>query len=1066
MTKSLSQALSLSAISLLLTLSGCNNNSDNKTFAEPIPEVVDFNFDVKPILSDTCYLCHGPDKENARAGLTLSNFADATAHTTDSGLKALLPGNPDDSEAFMRIISDDPNYMMPPPSANLTLSARDKAIIKKWIEQGAEYKKHWALIKPEKTEVPTVKSSAWVNNPIDAFIAQKAEQQGLALSEQADKESLIRRVTFDLTGLPPTLAEIDNFLNDNSANAYETVVERLLASPHYGERMAVEWLDVARYADTHGYSTDFYRDMSPYRDWVINSFNNNRPFDEFITWQIAGDLLKNSTAEQTLATAFNRIHAQNGEGGIVNEEFRVEYVKDRVQTIGTGLLGLTMHCAQCHDHKYDPISAKDYYSMTAFFNSIDESGQISYDADDMPVPTMLMPTEEQTSNIAVITEQVRALEQAIKTRHDHKNPAFTTWLRNKKAKRIDTSNALLAYFPLENTDSNTQIANKVKVKDIGRVIYNSDPKKKEGEPMVHINDEGRDAIQLNGDDPLYFPSLNTFESATPFTISIDAKIPNEITDGVLFHYNKGGILYNFKGFDVGIEGNHWLVRFAHTYPYNAIVLKSTAPVLRNEWQNVTLTYDGSGTLEGIQLFLDGQVVPTDIVRNNLYKDIKHNKAGVLKEIGLKVGARWRSRGLPNSLVDNLKVYNQALSRTQIAGTFNHATEDELLALFNNQYNKQYHKDLAQLTALRKQKNALKEQVSEVMVMKEMATPRQAYILERGSYASHGEPVSPGVPEAILPFDKSWPQNRVGLAKWFTSPDHPLVARVITNRYWQMFFANGLVRTPEDFGNQGRLPSHPALLDWLAREFVDSGWNIKQLVKMLVMSATYQQTSKVTAEVAEIDPENIFLTRAPTSRLSAEMIRDMALKTSGLLVTTIGGKSVHPYQPEGIWRMNNMDYQQGTGNELYRRSMYTIYKRSVPPPNMTAFDSPTRSYSVGVRQETNTPLQSLALLNDPQIVEASRVLAEKVMLETPTSQAQLANIYRILTSRTPNEKEIEVITVMYNDMLASFSNEPERSQAFLAVGEHKSNNNLDNIALAALTSVTNMLMNHDAAVIKR
>lgn len=1055
----------------LLLLTACGSKQEVADFEEPLPEKVDFNYHVKPILSDTCYLCHGPDLPNNKAGLSLSSFASATQHMTDAGQVAIQPGSADDSEAFLRIISDDENFMMPPPSSNLTLTARDKAMIKKWIDQGAEYKKHWALIRPDTPKVPETQNQNWANSPIDQFVLKTLEDNQLTPQSSADKETLIRRVSFDLTGLPPTLEEIDKFIANDSGNAYQVMVERMMSKPAYGERLATEWLDVARFADTHGYSTDFYRDMSPYRDWVINAFNRNQRFDEFVQWQVAGDLYPNPSTEQMIATAFNRVHAQNGEGGIVNEEFRVEYVKDRVQTIGTGLLGLTMHCAQCHDHKYDPISTKDYYSTYAFFNSFDESGQISYDADDMPVPTLLLPSEQEKQQLAEISQQLDIYSRNLSSKFGFDNSEFQSWFNNfsKAEVQIDKT-ALIAHFPLGKQDSNEQIANLVSPAQTGKVIFGSDPKKKEGEDMLHVTDEGRDAIKINGDDPLYFPDLNDFDRASQFTVSIDANIPESITDGVLVHFNKAGILYNFKGFDVSIEDNHWLVRFAHTYPYNAIVLTSKQPVARNQWQTVTLTYDGSSQAEGVGFYLNGQPIKMQIERDNLYKEIRHNKDGVLKEIGLKVGARWRSRGLPDTLVDNLMVFDRDLTGLEVAAMsgleVNSTDREQWLALYNKRFNVDYRKAQTTLTEKRREYNGLAEQIQEIMVSKEKQEPRQAYVLLRGSYASHGEPVQPGVPENILPFDSSWPRDRRGLANWLTHPDHPLVPRVVVNRYWQMLFGQGLVSTPEDFGNQGKLPSHPDLLDWLARDFVDNGWNVKRLITQIVMSSTYQQSSKASQSLLEKDPQNVLLARGPASRLTAEMIRDNALATSGLLVDKVGGESVRPYQPDGIWRMNNMDYKRGEGEALYRRSMYTIYKRSTPPPNMMAFDAPSRSHSVGVRQETSTPLQALALLNDPQIVEASRVLAEKITLQTTQLDQQIAQLYRNLTSRKPSQQEAQIIADMYADITRRFEDEPEKAEAFLAVGESPVNQELDQIQLAALGSVANMLINHDASVIKR
>ncbi|WP_017446949.1 DUF1553 domain-containing protein [Gayadomonas joobiniege] len=1062
--------LGLSAMTLLL--SGCFDNEPEQVFAEPIPDKVDFNFDVKPILSDTCFLCHGPDKVNAKAGLSLDTFEHATSHITDNKMAAITPGDADQSEIYHRIISEDDNFVMPPPSSNLKLSPRDKAIIKKWIEQGAEYKKHWAFIKPEKTELPEVKNAAWVKSPIDAYVLDKIEKRGYEPAQRADKVSLIRRLSFDLTGLPPTEKEVADFLADQSDSAWHQLINYYMAKPAYGERMAQEWLDVARFADTHGYSTDFYRDMSPYRDWVIDSFNQNRPFDQFISWQIAGDLMPNPSTEQRLATAFNRVHAQNGEGGIVNEEFRVEYVKDRVQTLGTGLMGLTMHCAQCHDHKYDPISAKEYYQTTAFFNNLDESGQISYDPNDMPVPTMLLPSAEEKAQLTKLTTEIKSLENRLQAIKQTANDAFNQWKGSFSIAAAKTSaqQHLIADYPLTLEDNNEAIKNRLNGEAQGKVIYGSNVKKKDGPAMQYYQQDSRQAIKLNGDDPLYFQHLNDFRRGIPFAVTIDAWLPESAQEGVLFHYNKAGILYNFKGFDVGIEHGHWHVRLAHTYPYNAISLKSVAPVQKEQWLNVAFSYDGSSKASGVDFYVNGHAVEMQVERDNLYKEIKHTKAQVLEEIGLKVGARWRSRGIAGAIVDNLKVYNSQLSRVELMATSDLQTaklsEELLLEHYLLRHHKAYQSELAALAARRDDLNQQQEAVKEVMVMEEMKTPRQAYILLRGSYASHGDPVEPGVPEAVLPYDPSWPKNRLGLAKWLTHKDNPLVSRVLVNRYWQMFFGDGIVRTPEDFGNQGKRPTHPALLDWLAVEFVESGWNLNHLVKLMLHSSTYQQSSKATTELLQKDPENTLFARASAQRLTAEMLRDNVLAVSGLLVDKIGGKSTHPYQPDGIWSMNNMEYKQGSGEDLYRRSMYTIYKRSTPPPNMTNFDASMRGHSIGQRQETNTPLQSLTLLNDPQVVEASRVLAEKMMQKRPKVEDQLAGVFKALTSREVTAEQLQILHQMYQRVVVDFKQDPSKAEAFLNVGEMPVNSDLPAVELAALGTVSNMLVSHDAAVIKR
>ncbi|AWB65766.1 hypothetical protein C2869_04640 [Saccharobesus litoralis] len=1066
-----------------LGLSACGDKVDPDVAKYNLPEVVDYNFHIKPILSDSCFLCHGPDTANAKAGLSLNTFEKATTHKLDSGNFAIVPGDADASEALQRILTDDPGIMMPPSNSNLRLSDRDKALIKRWINQGAEYKKHWSFISPETPNLPEVAQQDWPVNPIDNFIlhkieSKKVEDKQLKPNAEADKETLIRRVTFDITGLPPTLEEIDSFLADNSADAYEKLVDRLLAKPAYGERMASEWLDVARYADTHGYATDPYRDVSPYRDWVIKAFNENKPFDEFITWQLAGDLLPTPSDEQLLATAFNRMHTQNNEGGIVNEEFRVEYVKDRVQAVGTGLLGLTMHCAQCHDHKYDDIPAKHYYQTFAMFNNIDESGQISWDAGDMPVPTMLLPNDEQKAKVTKLKQQVENQESALEVVASKSQSGFTNWLKNKAKADLFANDVLIAHYPFSQKDSTKTIHNALDKKQTGKVLFSSSKYQKDGPALVVKTDQGNEAIEVNGDDALFFPSMDHFNRATPFTVAIKAKFPADLTDGVLFHFNKSSILYNYKGFDVTVEDNHWVVRLAHTYPYNAIALRSQQPVTTDVWQHVALTYNGSSKADGVTLYVDGQPVAMNVERDNLYKDIRHRPKDELGlVVTLKVGARWRSRGAALTLVDDLKVWSTDLTQVEILANANQAlgkdfsvgdvaSESQWLAYYNQRVNKQYVQALDKLTDVRNQYNAANEDIPEIMIMQELAEQRPTYILERGLYNNYGEQVEAGVPEAVFPFDPNLPKNRIGLAKWLTDPQHPLLARVVSNRYWMMLMGTGIVRTPEDFGSQGQLPTHPDALDWLSREFIDSGWDIKHIVKTIAMSATYRQSSIASELKLEADPENTLYARGPSNRLTAEMLRDNVLAASGLLVEKLGGKSVYPYQPEGLWVMNRGKYQQSTGDDLYRRSLYTIWKRNAPPPSMHNFDTPTRSYSVGTRQSTNTPLQALTLMNDPQYVEAGRILAERVMTETQDGDQRLVNLYRRLTSKFPDEHELSLMQDMYKTFADKFQKAPEQADELLTVGEKPSSKQLDKHSLAALSTVANLVMNHDATVIKR
>lgn len=1062
-------------------LTACNDNADIDADSAQynLPEVVDYNFHIKPILSDTCFLCHGPDVTNAKAGLSLNTFELATTHVLESGNHAIVPGEPDKSEALQRITSIDPSMIMPPPKSNLTLSDRQKAMIKKWIKQGAQYKQHWSFIKPEKKSLPEVKNKAWPVNALDHFVLKKLEDNNLTPSEEADRETLIRRVTFDITGLPPTLVEIDNFLADDSDNAYEKVVDRLTSTSAYAERVATEWLDVARYADTHGYATDPFRDVSPYRDWVIEKFDENMPFDKFVTWQLAGDLLPNATKEQKLATAFNRMHTQNNEGGIVLEEFRVEYVKDRVQAVGTGLLGLTLHCAQCHDHKYDDIPTKGYYQTFAMFNNIDETGQISWDAKDMPVPTMLLPTDRQQAEIQSTHQKIIDSEEKVANVVNNSDASFSAWKKQRAAVDLLASDALVAHYPFNEKDNTKKIASAIDKTKSGRVLFSSSKNEKTGDDLVNKLDENNQSFLLNGDDALLFPDENNFNRATPFTVSLKAKLSNELKEAALFHFNLSSTLYTYKGFDVSIEESHWLVRLAHNYPYNAITLRSKEPVTKGEWQHVTMTYDGSSKASGVNFYLNGELVLMNIERDNLYKDIRHpadDNLGLVR--GLKVGARWRDRGAANSLVDDLKVWSRDLSQIEVKANAEHAfgntytltkitDAQRLKSFYNKRYNAAYKESFAELTAVRNEQNTLTEPVQEMMIMQELTgEPRQAYVLDRGLYSNHGEPVEPGVVESIFPFDKSLPKNRIGLAKWLTDPNHPLMARVVSNRYWMMFMGTGIVRTPEDFGSQGKLPTHPDALDWLSREFIDSGWDVKHIIKTIAMTATYRQSSITNQILKEKDPKNTLYARGPSQRLTAEMLRDNVLAASGLLVKKVGGKSVYPYQPEGLWQMNRAKYEQSTGDDLYRRSMYTVWKRNAPPPSMHNFDTPTRTYTVGTRQATNTPLQALTMMNDPQFVEAGRVLAEKVIAATDDNKQQVTDLYRLLTSKYPDENELQVMLEMYGKFSEKYEKNPDDAEALIAIGEKELSPALNKTVVAALSAVANLIINHDATVIKR
>ncbi len=1052
-----------------------------------LPETIDYNLHVKPILSDRCYRCHGPDKNARKADLRLDTkdglFNEAR---TIGNHQPIQPGKPNKSELISRITSDDPDYKMPPAESKLSLDETEIAILTKWIEQGAPWKPHWSFIPPERPDLPKVQQSEWPKNSIDYFILAKLEKEGLRPNSPADKDILLRRVSLDLTGLPPSVAKIDSFLADNAPDAYEKIVDQLLASTQYGENMTVDWLDLARYADTHGYQSDFYRPHWPWRDWVIEAFNKNMRYDDFVSWQLAGDLLPNATREQIVATGFNRNHPQNNEGGIVEEEFRVEYVADRTQTFSTAFLGLTMQCARCHDHKYDPIKQKEFYQMFAFFNNQAESGQTTFYQPDLPGPTLLLPEEDVAKQIAYIQQLTGDKENEIVKYNKDQLEAFIN--QPARLPRIkDKIRGQVAHYPLEQVHNN-RVPNKVVGGKSGKIIDPVSSKEAQDPPQSTEGKVGK-ALIINGDDALSFPGVGRFTRADPFSIGLWVKIPNELKHGVIFHSNKGSAIYTYKGYQVSVEDGFFDVRIAHNFPYNAIHLISVEQIPREEWIHLMLTYDGSSKAAGTRLYLNGVTQKMDVRRDNLYKDIVfHHPGGSGKSpvvTHLKVGARWRGKGFTNGQVDEIRVFDRELTGLEvlkITGNsqfpellkkdFSELTETERDQLF--EYYSTYNDPglalkLQELTDLRNQQNLLVEPIFEVMVMDEMTEPRQAFILQRGAYDQPLEAVDPGTLAKVLSFSEDLMPNRLGLAQWLFHPKNPLPSRVTVNRFWQRYFGIGLVRTADDFGSQGERPSHPQLLDWLATEFIDSGWNIKQMQKTLVMSASYRQSSLVDSTLLMQDPENRLIARGPSARLSAEMMRDLALAASGLLVKKIGGPSVKPYQPEGLWAFNAFSgkYEQDHGDDLYRRSLYTFWKRTNPPPSMNIFDAPSRAYCVVKREKTATPLQALVLMNDPQFLEASRVLAERIISECGSSVENKITLgYRLLTGRHPSTQEIELLTDQYHEVWTLYSKDQKKASSLAAIGEFPNNKLIDKTELAAYSQVMSTIMNFDATTMKR
>lgn len=1064
---------------LSLSLSACGHDLPPEVAEayRQLPAEVDFNLHVRPLLSDRCYQCHGPDEAKREAGLRLDEENMAYAKL-ESGLRAFVPGKTSKSEAIQRILSADPEEMMPPPDANLTLSAQEKAVLIKWVEQGAEWKDHWSFIPIEKPAIPKVKDRAWSQvNPVDHFIQQRLEREGLEPASPAGKERLLRRVSLDLTGLPPTLEEIDAFLADESADAYERVVDRLLASPAYGERMAMEWMDVARYADSHGMHADGWRSMSAWRDWVIKAFNENMPYDQFIIWQLAGDLLPGAAREQKLATAFHRNHAMTAEGGAVDEEFRLEYVFDRTNTTATAFLGLTMECARCHDHKYDPISQEEYYQLSAFFNNVKELGMTGDDGNYGPM--LILPSPATEARLAELDEKIEQTQQELEATQEEvvASAAFI-----KKLNRLEAPMDYAGYFPFD------RIAEKKKYvsgqqKSITQYFVDGNEKSSAQKNSRVTEGKFGQALQFTGDyDEVYLHDLGDIELNEPFSVSMWINTTKREAGKTQVLIGNAGDKNNFwRGWDLFLDSlNQLSFRLIHSLPHNYLQRTTSETIPLNTWTHVAFTYDGSAKAAGVQFFIDGRPVESDIRFDRLNKTTRTIGSGANEPANrpLRVARSYRAftgeGGIFKGAIDEIKCYNRSLSRLEVAALTGKSTDDErsLNAHFARR-EARVEKKWTELHRLVLEKAMILDTVEEIMVMEEMPSPRTAHVLGRGQYDQPGDPVQPGTPQRVLPFPDDLPPDRLGLAQWLTSPRNPLTARVTVNRYWQLYFGKGLVETPQDFGSQGALPTHPQLLDWLASRFVESGWDLKQLHKLIVMSYTYRQSSTTNDELREADPYNHLLARGPSHRLPAEMIRDNALAASGLLVSKIGGPSVKPYQPEGLWiELGNFShkllrYKRDTADALYRRTLYTFVRRTSPPPALTIFDLPSRDVCKVKRENTNTPLQALVLLNDPTYVEVARVLAEKMQRDGGEGlDDRLRFAFRRLSGRSPSGQELDIFRQMYEDEKQKFATDRQGAEELLSVGEYPIDRTLEPQETAALTMVVSMMINHDETYMKR
>lgn len=1020
---------------------------------------IDFNRDVRPILSDHCFQCHGPDAANRKAELRLDIEAGAMADL--GGHRAIVPRDPKASELVRRITTADADERMPPADSARQLSPAQIVTLQRWIAEGARWQSHWSFVPPVRPNRPAVRNAQWPHNAIDAFVLARLEAEGLAPAPEADKPTLLRRVTFDLTGLPPTPAEVDAFLADDSPGAYERAIDRLLASPRYGERMATRWLDAARYADSNGYQSDGERFMWRWRDWVIDAYNRNLPFDQFTVEQLAGDLLPGCTLEQKIATGFNRNHRGNGEGGIIPEEYAVEYVVDRVETTATVWLGLTMGCGRCHDHKFDPISQRDFYGVFAYFNNIPERGKAVKFGNSPPL--VRAPTAQQQLELAAHDRSLAGAEANFDRLARELPGAQAAWESSAPTSSQPDwtiSDGLETRFAFEGqaqNETNAQLA----AKFAG------------GEPAFTPGRTGQ-AADFDGRRFVEAGNAGAFGFLDKFTLSAWVNSADAAGGTVISRMKDSP---EASGYYLVIANGKVQLNLVMRWLDDSLRVETERSLPPGEWHHVLATYDGSRVASGIKIYIDGRPEPLMVLLDDL------NQTFAVEE-PLRIGGGGGPEGRFRGRLDDVRVYRRALAETEAGMVATAETISEIVALPAAKRSAMQSQKLAayflaeaapeatrdawkQVVDLRRRREAMVESFPTTMVMEEMPTPKETFLLVRGEYDKHGDRIMPALPASLPPLPADAPNNRLGFARWLVSPTHPLTARVAVNRYWQMLFGAGLVKTVGDFGSQGDPPSHPELLDWLATEYIRNGWDTKALLRLLVTSAAYRQASRPTAELLRRDPENRLLARGPRVRLAAEMIRDQALAASGLLVERIGGPSVKPYQPGDLWKeLASVEYVQDHGESLYRRSIYTFWKRTVAPPTMITFDAAGRETCTVRETRTNTPLQALALLNETTFVEAARMLAQRVMLEGEASpEARIELAFRLVTARRPHPAEREILLEGFKTHLARYRAEPDAAAQLLSAGEAPRDERLDASELAAYAAVASVILNLDETVTK-
>lgn len=1031
---------------------------------------VDFARDIRPILSEYCFHCHGPDEEHREAKLRLDTkdalFAD------NDGMTPVHPGNLEKSEVWYRIITDDEDDLMPPPESKKALTPQQKNLVKAWIESGAPYAEHWSFIPPVKSKIPSKQ------NAIDHFIQKELKEKGLTSSPQADPTTLARRLHLDLTGLPPTPKKVQAFLKawqKDADKAYNQLVDELLANKHYGERMALMWLDAARYGDTSVMHADGPRTMWPWRDWVVRAYNNNKPFDEFSIEQLAGDLIPEASLDQKIASGFNRNHATSDEGGAIPEELRVSYVVDRVQTTANVWMGLTMECGQCHDHKYDPISQEEYYQFFAFFNNHTDPGMQTRRGNQSPTVEVISEEQKQKKDeaekkLAEIKKQLEDRKKAaLKDYEKWSDEQFLEASTGEKKEAIEPA-GLIAHLPLDTFE-------KKLTEDLVRKKGNNSLS---GNAKAQEGGKFGGSLKIDGNGYLEIKDFGDLEWNRPFSYGCWVKADDvNKTVALIGKMDEGK---DYRGYDLWIQSGAPGAHIVNKWKDNAVKVVGKKKLKAKEWNHVFITYNGSGSAAGTKVYLNGEKLDQNVEADGL-------NATIITDKPLRLGRRFNSSQANGFQIDDVRFYDRELTDAEVQALNGSDAISPLLAIAPAERTKEQTQTLQEhyLNTIDKPYKKLVDQRRKAeadianiqktkitsMIMADFPPNkmRKTYILNRGAYDSpkKDQEINPDVPSILPPLPNDAPKNRLTLAKWLFANEHPLTSRVAVNQIWQLFFGHGIVQTPGDFGAQGHFPTHQELLDWLAVDFRENGWDMKRMVKQIVTSNTYKQTSNTTRELQEKDPLNEYLARATRFRLQAEMIRDTALFTSGLLrLDLMGGAGVKPFQPPGLWAEvglgGNPKFRQDNGDKLYRRSIYTYWKRSAPPPNMLIFDAPTREVCTVKRPRTNTPLQALVTMNDPQFIEAARFLAERMIKEAGENPEDKATYgFELVTQRKPSPTELSAIMKFHKASKASYMKDKSSAQSLLKVGDAPADTSLEAELHATWTAVANLLLNLDEAI---